>query len=123
MVNAAALLRQLSEPWSSGERVKTAIWRAAELSGLNYWRAFDIWYGKARRIEPHEIEQIKQALKTKHQKAAVDELVELKKRIARLEIRLAAGDTDFFGPPPDLAGVGMRVGGGGHRAMAAGMKR
>ena len=55
MTDPAAALRELSEPWSRGDRVKAAIQRAARRADLAYWRAFNIWYGKARRIEPHEI--------------------------------------------------------------------
>ena len=54
MTDARAALHELAEPWSRGDRVKVAIDRAARRAGLAYWRAFDIWYGKARRIEPHE---------------------------------------------------------------------
>jgi hypothetical protein len=93
----AQMLRALSDP---GARTKVAIDQAARRSGLHYWRAFDIWYGKARRIEPHEIEKIKQALDAKNdqaradERATRDELQALKSRIARLEARLAAEDED-----------------------------
>ena len=94
----AQMLRALSDP---GARTKVAIDQAARRSGLHYWRAFDIWYGKARRIEPHEIEKIKQALDAKNdqaradERATRDELQALKSRIARLEARLAAEDEDL----------------------------
>ena len=94
----AQMLRALSDP---GARTKVAIDQAARRSGLHYWRAFDIWYGKARRIEPHEIENIKTALDAKNEqkradeRAARDELQDLKLRIARLEARLAAEDEDL----------------------------
>ena len=93
----AQMLRALSDP---GARTKVAIDQAARRSGLHYWRVFDIWYGKARRIEPHEIEKIKQALDAKNdqaradERATRDELQALKSRIARLEARLAAEDED-----------------------------
>jgi len=82
----AQMLRALSDP---GARTKVAIDQAARRSGLHYWRAFDIWYGKARRIEPHEIENIKQALDAKNERERADErdtrneLQALKSRIAR----------------------------------------
>ena len=102
----AQMLRALSDP---GARTKVAIDQAARRSGLHYWRAFDIWYGKARRIEPHEIENIKQALDAKNERERADErdtrneLQALKSRIARLEARLAAEDEDVHRARPGLA--------------------
>ena len=102
----AQMLRALSDP---GARTKVAIDQAARRSGLHYWRVFDIWYGKARRIEPHEIENIKQALDAKNdqaradERATRDELQALKSRIARLEARLAAEDEDVHRARPGLA--------------------
>ncbi len=85
MSEAAALLRALSEPWSSGERVKSALARAAKLAGLDYWRAFDIWYRKARRIEYIEMMKIKDALALKKRLDTQNALAELRHRIAVLE--------------------------------------
>ena len=102
----AQMLRALSDP---GARTKVAIDQAARRSGLHYWRAFDIWYGKARRIEPHEIKNIKQALDAKNdqaradERATRDELQALKSRIARLEARLAAEDEDLLRARTGLA--------------------
>lgn len=58
----SASLRRLAEPLQFGDRTKYAIDRAAKRAGLSYWRAFDIWYGKARRIEEHEAQNIETAL-------------------------------------------------------------
>lgn len=91
-------LRELSEPWSDGEKVKTAIDRSAKLSGLTYWRAFDIWYGKARQVADFEIEQIAAAIEQKNEKDARNELRDLKARIARMESLLAQGDANFYSP-------------------------
>lgn len=105
---AAKMLRELSEPWASGERVKRAIERAAEAAGLHYWRASDLWYLKTRRVEPHEIEQIEQALRGKNERAARSELQELKTRLAILEDRLNAGDAQLDRPGTDRAGRELR---------------
>lgn len=86
----AAHLKELSEPWAAGERVKTAIARAAHLAGLSYWRAFDIWYGKARRVEQFERERIFKALAEKRSLAAQNELHDLKLRLLKLEAQLSA---------------------------------
>ena len=96
MADAAVMLRELSEPWSSGERVKTAIDRAARLAQLSYWRTFDIWYRKARKVEDYEIAQIAEALRIKNEKAARNELHQAKLILARLEARLNSGDADFY---------------------------
>ena len=94
-------LRELSEPWPSGELVKVAIDRASRLAGLSYWRTFDIWYGKARRVEDYEIDKIQEALRIKNERAARNELHDLKLRLARLEASLAAGDAEFYSPHID----------------------
>lgn len=97
-------LRELSEPWPSGERVKTAIARAARLSGIAYWRAFDLWYQKARRIEPFEMEALANALERKRELEARNEVADLKLRIAKLESRLATTDEEFYRPTIDWLG-------------------
>ena len=95
MTDPAAALRELSEPWSRGDRIKVAIDRAARRAGLSYWRAFDIWYGKARRIDELERTRIAEALEHKRKEATRNELHELRLRIVRLEAILARTDPDF----------------------------
>jgi hypothetical protein len=95
MSDAAVMLRELSLPWSPGERMKSVLDRTSRLARLTYWRTYDIWYGKARRIEPYEIEQIAEALRIKREKAAHNELHEAKLLLARVEARLNAIDADF----------------------------
>ncbi len=94
--SVSKLLRELSEPWPSGERVKSALDRAAKLAGLSYWRAFDLWYCKARKVEEYEIDAIKEALRIKNERAARNELHQAKLLLATLEARLGAGDADFY---------------------------
>jgi hypothetical protein len=60
----ARALKKLAEPLSFHETTKIAIGRAADRAGLSYWRAFDIWYCKARRIDAHEAKAIESALAT-----------------------------------------------------------
>jgi hypothetical protein len=93
---AANLLRELSEPRSADEYIKNAIERAASMAKLHYWRAFDIWYRKARTVEEYELDQIREALRIKNEKAARNELHQARLILARLEARLNAGDTDFY---------------------------
>ena len=102
MTAEQAALRELAEPWFGGERVKRAIDRAARRAGLSYWRAFDIWYGKARRIEQFEYDAIADALDKKRKEALRNELHELRTRLARLESLLVATDPDFHRADADL---------------------
>jgi hypothetical protein len=114
MSDAALMLRELSQPWASGERIKSVLDRTSRLASLTYWRTYDIWYGKARRIEPHEIEQIAEALRIKHERAARNEFHELKVRLARLEASLSSRDPDFHSPDIDhLRAVDRQFGGKG----------
>jgi predicted phage-related endonuclease len=101
LTDLSADLRELSEPWEMGDRIKAAIDRAARRAGLSYWRTFDLWYGKARRVEPHEREAIAAALAQKRKEAARNELHELRTRLARLEALLARDDPDFHRASPD----------------------
>jgi hypothetical protein len=101
MIDPAAALRELSEPWSRGDRVKAAIQRAGHRAGLAYWRAFDIWYGKARRIEPHEVDAIEDALIKRRKEVTRNELHDLRTRLARLEALLVQTDEEFHRPDLD----------------------
>ncbi|MBR1122130.1 hypothetical protein JQ628_11445 [Bradyrhizobium lablabi] len=96
LVLASELLRELSEPWASGERIKSVIDRTARMARLQYWRTFDLWYRKARTVEEYELDQIREALRIKNERAARNELQQAKLILARLEARLNSGDTDFY---------------------------
>ena len=95
MFDYADGLRELAEPSSRGDRVKSAIERAARLSGLSYWRTFDLWYRKARKVEAFEIDAINDALAKKRAKETRNELQELRLRLARLESLLVQSDPEF----------------------------
>jgi hypothetical protein len=99
VTDVQAALRELAEPSVRGDRVKAAIERAARLTGLSYWRAFDIWYGKARRIEEAERARIAEAVEQKRRAAARHELHELRTRIAKLETLFAQAGADHARPP------------------------
>lgn len=81
-------LKELSKPAPDDDRVKRAIDRAARACGLDYWRAWDIWYRKARRIDAHEAAKINEALRIKREKAVANEYHDLKTRLAKLESAL-----------------------------------
>lgn len=89
-------LKELSEPWRSGDRTKAMIDRASKTSGIPYWRVHDIWYGRSYvRLRADEYAKIQAALKRKRKVVAHNELAELRARMARLEALLASTDPDF----------------------------
>ena len=88
MSDAALMLRELSYPWEPDEKIKVVIDRTSRLCRLNYWRTFDIWYRKARRIDAHEAAQINEALRIKREKAVANEYHDLRARLAKLESAL-----------------------------------
>ena len=102
-MNAREAIRELARPRPEGEPIKRAIERAAKAWGGEYWRTFDIWYGKARRIEPHEANAIADAVQAKRELEAANELHELRLRLTRLEARLGTTDEDFYRPDIDFS--------------------
>ncbi len=110
------MLRELSLPRPPGEFVKNAIGRASALAHLQYWRGFDLWYRKARRVEEYELDQIREALRIKNERAARNELHEIKMLLVRLEARLNAGDTDFY--RADIDGLRAQVTAVGRASLA-----
>jgi len=115
----AAALRELAEPWSRGDRVKVAIERAARRAGLTYWRAFDIWYGKARRIEAFETDAIQDALAKRRKEVTRNEVHDLRTRLARLEALLVQTDEEFHRPVLDR----LRSADGGLGGMGGALAR
>ena len=61
LAEAALGLRRLAEPIPAGDRIKCQIARAAKAAKLSVTRASDLWYGKARRVDPTELEAIRNA--------------------------------------------------------------
>lgn len=104
----AGALRELSEPRQRGEKLPSIITRTARLAGLSYSRCYEIYYGRARRIEPAEQSRISEALKTKNARDARNELAELRLRLNRLETLLVLSDADFHRASIDIVGAQMR---------------
>ena len=71
VLEAADSLRQLA-PHREGDKIKSRIARAAREAGLSYWRAFDLWYRKARRIDAAELEAIRVAAARRSREAKHD---------------------------------------------------
>ncbi len=94
-MDAARALKELSEPRSRDEKMTTIIERTARLAGLSYSRCYEIYYGRARRIEHAELLRITEALEQKNRKDARNELSELRLRLARLESILVLSDAEL----------------------------
>jgi len=94
-MDVAKALKDLSEPRSRDEKITTIIDRTARLAGLSYSRCFEIWYGRARRIEQAEVARISEALNRKKRLETRNELQELRLRLAHLESVLVHADEDF----------------------------
>lgn len=100
ILEASEGLRALGRSPGGGEPVKAQIARAARHSGLSYWRAFDLWYRKARRVDAAEIEAIRTAQTTRsrersHELACLAADFEaLAERVSHLAAGSARADAD-----------------------------
>lgn len=106
-MNAKEKLRQLSLP-HNGDKIEVVIDRTARAAGLSYSRCYEIYYGRARRIEPAEIARISDALEEKSRLDARNELSALRLRLERLESLLAQTDPDFARASSDCVRAQMR---------------
>lgn len=98
---AAGLLRELAGGRKAGESVKAVLWRVRR--NLTNWkpsRVRDVWYRDPRvKVRAGEIEQLRALVEQRaNDKAAVDELAELRNRISRLEALLECTDEAFHSP-------------------------
>lgn len=127
MSDISANLQELSEPSERGEKIQFIIDRAAKAAGLGYSRAYEIWYGRAKRVSDEERVRVAEALEKKRKVAAANELNELRTRITRLESLLVQIDPDFHRSSLDACRHQVRAmdgnGGAVHRAVAAKVKR
>ena len=110
-MDVTELLRALSRPHGEGEKVEAIIDRTARIAGLSFSRCYEIYYGRARRVEPEEIARIELALDKKTRRDARHELSELRLRIEILEARFAQTDPDFHREDINAMRQGMRSGG------------
>lgn len=110
-------LKFLAEPRPGGDPIKAAIDRATKRvvafhAKFHYWRAYDIWFRKARRVEDYEVQAIIRAAEAKETKELRNEFAEIRNRILILEARLSAQDADFHGPSIEGLGEMTRQFGG-----------
>ena len=117
------LLKELAGPGERGDRTKAAINRAARLAGLDYWRAFNLWYGKVKRVEAVEADAIRDALRVKREEAACNDIYKLQLQIEQLKSRLVQTSANIdrarLNPPRLSGGEGRRDYGALDRALAA----
>ncbi len=84
---------KLIAPPREGANIKARIAAAARATGLSYWRAWDLWYGKARRIDAHEADTIRTARRRRAESDSHDlqaiavEMETLAERLAALGAR------------------------------------
>jgi hypothetical protein len=102
-LEASSGLKALAEPPVIGDRVKAQIARAARAAGISYTRAFDLWYGKARRIDAFELDAIRAAKAARHARAEsrsyeltalATDLEALAERVARLAARNGGSEAE-----------------------------
>lgn len=96
MIDPAPALKELATASSRDQTIKQMVERASRLTGISYWRTFDLWYEKARNITDEERESISTALAKRRLEADRNEISELRLRLTRLESRLVQTDEDFY---------------------------
>lgn len=101
MTDVGQTLRYLGEPYTRADKIKFVIERAARRAGLNYWRAYDIWYGRARKITEEETKRISTASDKKREEETRNELHDLRIRLTRMESLLVQTDPNFHRPSAD----------------------
>jgi hypothetical protein len=94
MTTYDSALKELAEPRPVGDTIPQAIIRACRATGIDYARAFNIWYRRARRIDAHEAQAIEQALNNKREEEARNELHDLRTRLLKMESRISAESTN-----------------------------
>ena len=82
---AIQLLKRAAGPSEFGNGVKAAIDRAARRLGWKFNRVREMWYGRARRIEAREMDQLRELSR---QQAA---------RYERIANAMGEVDSDFYG--------------------------
>lgn len=118
LVEAQSLIRALAEPSPAGESIKAALRRVSRK--LPHWssnRVRDVWNADERiRIRADELDELREANRA-NEKAAKNELVSLRERLARLESLLVQTDPDFYGPQIDQLRQQVRRPSGSYRAL------
>lgn len=116
-IDHSKLLKELAAPVQIGDRVKAQIQRAAKLSGLPYWRAFDIWYGRYGRVDYRESEAIREAVKLKCIEGKKNVAQKLRLELATIDSLLATVDAELDSQSPTHSRRKGSAASGGYGAM------
>lgn len=108
MSDISADLRELSRPKRDGENTHDVITRVRKLVGLEFSRAYEIYYGRAKRVSDSERVRVAQALQKKREEATRNELHELRFLLERMESRLSQTDPQFHRPSIDAIRDNLR---------------
>lgn len=82
---ASILVKRAAEPRVVGDSVKAAIVRAANKLRWRYSRTKEIWYGRARRIDAHEMDALRK------------EVAKQAAKYERIANAMVTTDPEFFG--------------------------
>jgi hypothetical protein len=108
-MDAAAKLRELAKPKPESEKAVDTISRVAALVGMSHSRAYEIWYGRARRIEPDELARINDAIALKDRREIFHDIQALRAALDRIEARISAADPELDRADLHLARAGARA--------------
>lgn len=114
VAQAQADLRKLGGELLPGEKIGIVIGRVAVAAGLKYSRAFELWYGRSRRLEDYERQQIREALARKELERLENDLHNWRIILAKMDAKVASLRADLNRPSLDL--LGHEVRGRGRRA-------
>lgn len=108
VMEASQLIRRVAGSRDVTDSIKAAIGRAALRLGWSYSRTKEIWYRNARRIDAHEIDQLRERAGRAEAELAIANLLALRER-------LAATDPHFHQPTiaaleRALVGMGVPMG-------------
>ena len=96
---ASGLMRELAPAGSAKARIGVALVRINKLKHIkrkwSWSRAKDIWYGDARRIDAHEMDALRAAVRKREIEEARSEYRELDERLRRVEAALAVAYQDL----------------------------
>ena len=114
---AAQLLRGVVTV-DAGATIKERIVKTSRALGWVYSRTRDVWYEQARRIDAHEMDALRAAVRQRELEEAKREYRELDARLARLEAAVALANPTLDREALDLLQQEIRGPGGVDRAGA-----
>lgn len=97
--NTAEASALMQEHWTEGS-IKARIRQAAHDLRWSFSRASDVWYRKARRVDAHEMDRLREATKKQIRELANDHQ-ELTDRLARMEAMLSTLVSSLAGGASD----------------------